>query len=81
MLIWLLVDVILQPKYLKWSTNFRSLLFTMEMAPSCLKYLNSVLPEFTLRLMTFVAPGYVADIQLAQIYLEEVLDHLHGLHL
>ena len=31
----------------KRSTNFRGLLFNVELAPSCFKYVNSVLSEFT----------------------------------
>ena len=41
------VDKILLPRYLNWSTNFRGL----EMAPSCLKHMNSVLSTSALRPM------------------------------
>ena len=36
-------DEILLPKYVNWSTNFWGLLLSVEMAPSCLKHMNSVL--------------------------------------
>ena len=38
------IDEILLPKYVKWS-NFRSLLLNVEMAPSFLKHMNSVLSK------------------------------------
>ena len=47
MLTWLLVDEILLLRYMNWSTNFRGLTFNKEMAPICLKLMNSVLSEFT----------------------------------
>ena len=43
------VDKILLPRYVEWSTKFSGLPFDIEMSISCLKYLNSVLPEFIKR--------------------------------
>ena len=34
------IDEILLPRYVKWSTNLRSLLLNVEMDPSCLKHRN-----------------------------------------
>ena len=41
------VDELLVPRYLKWSNDFKSLLFNVEMTPFGLKCINSVLSEFT----------------------------------
>ena len=41
----LVVGEILLPRYLKWSTNVSGLTLKVEMAPSCLKDVNSVLCE------------------------------------
>ena len=49
MLTLLLVDAILLSRYVKWSANFRGLSSNVEIAPFCLKRMNSVLSEFTLR--------------------------------
>ena len=46
MLILLSVNEMLFPRYVKWSTNFIVLSFNVEMAPSCLNRINSVLSEF-----------------------------------
>ena len=40
------VDVILQLRYMNWSTNFRGLPLN-ERVPSCLKHMNSLFCEFT----------------------------------
>ena len=45
------VNEILLLRYTNWFTNFRGLPFNEEMAPSWLKYMNSVLSEFVLRPM------------------------------
>ena len=45
MLILLSVDKILLPRYMKWSTNFRGLSFSVELTPFCLKYINFALSE------------------------------------
>ena len=36
------VDEILLLRYMNWGTNFRGLLFKVEMAPSCLNHMNSI---------------------------------------
>ena len=51
MLTSLSVNEILLPRCVKWSTDFRGLAFNVEMAPSFLNYMNSVLYEFTQRSM------------------------------
>ena len=40
------VDETLLPKYMNWSINFTGLPLKVEMAPSTLKHMNSVLNEF-----------------------------------
>ena len=88
-----LVDEILLPRYVNWSTNFRSLPLKVQMAPSCLKYMNSVLFVFTnascclrlacvLLLVLLLAPGLAAGFQLGQVYLQVYLgDHLRSLNM
>ena len=49
MLISLSVNEMLLPRYVNWSTNFRGLLLRVEMAPCCLKHMNSGLFAFTQR--------------------------------
>ena len=39
------VNELLLPRYLRWFTNY--LPFNVDMAPSCLKHMNTVLSEFT----------------------------------
>ena len=34
-------------RYVRWCTDFKGFSFNMEVAPSCLKHIKSVLPEFT----------------------------------
>ena len=60
------VDEILLLSSVNLSTNFRSLLLKVKMTCFCLKLINSVL---------------FALLQLWQVYLEEVIDHLCSLHL
>ena len=38
-------DEILLPRYVNWSSNFRTLLFNVEMAAPCLKRINTVLSD------------------------------------
>ena len=47
MLTLLSVDEILLLRYVNWSTNFRGLPLRVEMVPSCLKHMNSILYEPT----------------------------------
>ena len=47
MLTSLSVDEILLPRYVNWSTYLRGSLLKVEMAPFCLKHMNSVLFVFT----------------------------------
>ena len=49
------VDVILLPRYVNRSSNFRGLPLKVDMHLSCLKHMNSVLLAFTQRLMPPVA--------------------------
>ena len=49
MLISLAIDEILLPRYVNWSTNFKSLSLEQGMVPFFSKHMNSVLSEFTLR--------------------------------
>ena len=46
MLISLSVDVIMLPRYVNKSTNFRGWPFNVKMVPSYLKHMNSVLSVF-----------------------------------
>ena len=46
MLIPLSADEIFHSRHMNWSTNFRDLPLKVEMAPFCLKYMNSVLSAF-----------------------------------
>ena len=55
MLTSLTVDKIWLPSHMNWSTNFRSLSLKVEMAPSYLKLMNSILFVFTLRTMPLAA--------------------------
>ena len=73
------IDMLSVDEILKWPTNFSGLSFNVEMAPSCLKYMNSVSCKGQYLLLPIA--GYAADIQLAQRYLREAIDHLHSLHL
>ena len=41
------VDVMLLPRYMNWSTNFRDLPLRVVMPPFCLKHMYSVLLAFT----------------------------------
>ena len=41
------VDEIWLPRYVNWSINFRGLTLKVEMEPSRLKHMNSVLSAFT----------------------------------
>ena len=47
MLTSLLVSEILLLRYVNMSTNFRGLLVKGEIAPSCLKHMNSILSSYT----------------------------------
>ena len=49
------LDKILLLKFINWSTNFRGLPINDEMTPLLLKYMNSVLSEFTQRLTPLAA--------------------------
>ena len=51
MLTLLSVDEILLPRYMNWSTDFRSLLCNEEMAPPSLNHMNSTLSKLSLRPM------------------------------
>ena len=47
MLTSILVEEILLPRYMNWSTYVRDMVFNVNMVPSCLKHVNSVLFDFT----------------------------------
>ena len=49
------VEEILLPRYVNRSTNFSDLPFDAEIAPSCLKLINSVLSEFIWKVMPLAA--------------------------
>ena len=56
----------------------RCLALTVDMAHSCLKQIYPVLFAFMLRpMLPLHVPGYAPRIRLEQVYLQEVLDHLH----
>ena len=59
---------------------FRGLPFNVEMEPSCLKHMNSVLSELMYWPITLCTPGYTTDIQLEPLYLQEVLNFLHVMY-
>ena len=67
-------------RYVNWSTDFKSLLSgdgSFLFKTWILLFLHSHKGQQLL----LIAPGYAAGIQLGQVYLWEVLDHLHSLHL
>ena len=59
-------NVRLQPRYVKWFTNFRSLPFNEEIAPSSLKDMITVLFEFTQRPMPHAVCFRLCSRNLAQ---------------
>ena len=63
------VDKILLPSYVNWSIKFRGLLLKVEIAPFCLKHLNSVLLSHWGWPLQLLAPGFAVGIQLGQVYL------------
>ena len=58
------VDEILVLRYMNLSTDFRHLLLKMEMVPSHLKHINSVLFAFTCQFLLLLALCYAVEIQL-----------------
>ena len=74
------VDEILQPRYMNWSTSFRRLPFSCGNGSFLFKTHELYLFVFMWRPMHLAATlGYTAEIRLEQVYLWEVLDHLHSL--
>ena len=66
---------------MNWFINFRGLLFNEEMVPFWLNtqtlfYLSSHWDQYFLLFI----PGYAEEIQLEQVYLQEVVNHLCSLH-
>ena len=55
------IDGILLPRYMNLFTNFRALLFRVEMAPSQLKHMYSVLLVFTRRIMSPAACSWLCS--------------------
>ena len=75
------VNEILLPRCVNWSINFKELPFSMEMVPSCLKYINSVLSDFMQKPIPVAACSrlYSKDSTWVGVLREE-LDHLRSLH-
>ena len=74
------VDKILQPRYVNWCTNFRALSLKVEIAPSCLKHMNSALFAFTYRPMPSAAFSRLfSEDSIWQLYLRKAIDHLRCL--
>ena len=76
------VDEILLPRYVNLSTNFRGLPLRIEIAPSCLKHMYSVLFAFTKRPMPSAACSRLCsrDSAWADVFASSAR-HLHSLHL
>ena len=72
MLISLLVDEILQSKYVNLLTKFSGLEFSVDMAPSLLKRMYSVLLWFS-QCILLLALGYAEAIRIQQVYLQELV--------
>ena len=58
-------DEVCELRYVNLFTNFRELRHRVEIAPSHMK----------------ANASYAIGIRLGQVYLQEALDHLHGMHL
>ena len=76
----LLIDEILLPRYMNWSTNFRGLSFNEKKALPSLKHVISVLSEFVRRpLLLVTCFKLAAEIQLELVHLQAE-DHSYSQH-
>ena len=76
------VDMILLLRYENWSTNFRDLQLTVNVAPFCLKHIYAVLFLFMhVTMPPQQALGYEEGIIFEQVYIQIGLYHLHRLNL